>query len=110
MIKNFILGLIVFTGWMLSPLTWWNDAFVNIPIAYIAASLINKVAPTSFLAAFLITYWASNVLGIMMMYVGAGKIAAQTFMAKKGYAIILTILVYSVVFGVIIGLNVLRPF
>lgn len=24
-------AFIFFIGWILSPLTWWNDAFVNMP-------------------------------------------------------------------------------
>ncbi|MCX5715536.1 MAG: hypothetical protein NTV07_01480 [Candidatus Omnitrophica bacterium] len=110
MTRKFLLGLVAFIGWLLSPLTWWNDAFVNIPIAYISASFINRFVPRSFLAAFLISYWFTNVLGIIMMYIGAGKLAAKTFMSNKGYAVILTILVYSIIFGIVIGYDILKPF
>ena len=27
-------GVVAMIGFLLSPLSWWNDAFVNIPIAY----------------------------------------------------------------------------
>jgi len=26
-------GMLGFIGFMLSPLSWWNDAFVNLPLA-----------------------------------------------------------------------------
>src|SRR5438034_5637295 len=62
-------GLIAFVGWMLSPATWWNDAFVNIPIAYALASVAAWVWPKTFLAAFVVFYWATNVLGSWMLLV-----------------------------------------
>src|SRR5438105_1453125 len=30
-------GIMTFIGFMLSPLSWWNDLFVNIPIAWVFA-------------------------------------------------------------------------
>ncbi|MEB3357019.1 MAG: hypothetical protein VKK04_09850 [Synechococcales bacterium] len=64
-------GVLVSVGYMLSPLSWWNDLFFNFPIAYavgVGASLIN---PDWFLAATAIGYWLSNVIGILMMQFGA---------------------------------------
>lgn len=56
---------------MLSPLSWWNDLFFNLPIALglgYAASWINS---DWFLAGTIVGYWLSNVLGILMMQFGA---------------------------------------
>jgi hypothetical protein len=30
-------GILVTLGFLLSPVSWWNDIFVNIPLAYIFA-------------------------------------------------------------------------
>jgi len=31
---------LIVVGWILSPLTFWNDAVVNIPITYLCASVV----------------------------------------------------------------------
>jgi hypothetical protein len=63
---------IVFLGWMLSPATWWDDAFVNIPIAYLLASLVAWAGPRTFLVAFIVFYWGTNLLGSWMLWWVAG--------------------------------------
>lgn len=58
-------------GYMLSPLSWWNDLFFNLPIAYGIAYVISWGHPSWFLPATIVGYWLSNVLGIVMMQWGA---------------------------------------
>lgn len=64
-------GLLVGIGYMLSPLSWWNDLFFNLPIALLFGYLVSWMNPDWFLPAILIGYWLSNVLGILMMQFGA---------------------------------------
>jgi hypothetical protein len=59
--------LTFFIGWLLSPLTPWNDAFLNLPLAYVAASLVNRVLPNSFPVVFLASYWLTNLAGILLV-------------------------------------------
>ncbi|MDJ0621005.1 MAG: hypothetical protein QNJ63_30420 [Calothrix sp. MO_192.B10] len=66
----FFVGL----GYMLSPLSWWNDLFFNLPIAYLFGYLCNWIFPDSFIAGTIVGYWLSNVLGILMMQMGATDI------------------------------------
>ncbi len=54
-------------GWLLSPLTPWNDAILNIPLAYGMASLLTRVIPLSFAVIFLGCYWLTNLVGILMV-------------------------------------------
>src|SRR5579871_3379486 len=69
-------GVLAFVGYMLSPLSWWNDAFVNVPLALAFAwivTLLYKIsipggqnhdrAKTVFEASWIIGYWITNVLG-----------------------------------------------
>lgn len=58
-------------GYMLSPLSWWNDLFFNLPIAYGVGYLSSLFNPGSFLWATILGYWLSNVLGIVMVQWGA---------------------------------------
>lgn len=54
-------------GFLLSPLTWWNDLFVNVPLAYLAAIPVAWVWPAAFTPAFVIAYWLTNLVGLMLM-------------------------------------------
>lgn len=58
-------------GYMLSPLSWWNDVVFNLPIALVFGYLVSWAKPEWFLPFTLIGYWISNVLGIVMMQMGA---------------------------------------
>ncbi len=64
-------GALVGIGYMLSPLSWWNDLFFNLPIAYLFAYCFKWIFPGSFVTLTIVGYWISNVLGILMMQFGA---------------------------------------
>ena len=57
-------------GFILSPASWWNDAVVNIPLALALAMILEKTAGVPVEAGFVVSYWASNVLGVILMALG----------------------------------------
>lgn len=57
-------------GYLLSPLSWWNDLFFNLPIAYGFAYCFNWIFTDAFFVLTVIGYWLSNILGILMMQWG----------------------------------------
>ncbi len=57
-------------GYMLSPLSWWNDLFFNLPIALAFGYGVSWLYPDWFLPGTIAGYWLSNVLGIVMMQFG----------------------------------------
>ena len=65
-------------GFTLSPVSWWNDAVVNLPIAYLAAQLVAALDQRLFLLAFVGAYWATNLVGLLGMHVSARKLLRQT--------------------------------
>jgi len=67
-------GLLVSIGYMLSPLSWWNDVFFNLPIAIAVGYAISWLHPNGFVPGTLAGYWLSNVLGMVMMQFGATDI------------------------------------
>jgi hypothetical protein len=108
--RPFIRNTVFFIGWILSPLTFWNDAFVNIPIAYLLANLFIRFFPVDFLFAVVIFYWLSNFAGIVMMYF-SGK---DIFRDKKRILVELlklfaTMLAYSILLVLLNKAGVLRP-
>jgi hypothetical protein len=66
-------GLLLVLGFLLSPLSWWNDLLFNLPIAYGFGYMCNLVVPGVLVPAAIAGYWISNVLGILLMQVGAVK-------------------------------------
>ena len=57
-------------GFILSPLSWWNDILVNMPLAYLFALPFGYISESLFLPAIIIGYWITNVVGFMMMHRG----------------------------------------
>ncbi|NBD34358.1 MAG: hypothetical protein GVY17_15655 [Cyanobacteria bacterium] len=70
LLKNLKGTFLVGLGYLLSPLSWWNDLFFNLPIAYGFAYLFNWMFADAFLILTVIGYWLSNILGILMMQWG----------------------------------------
>lgn len=64
-------GGLVALGYMLSPLSWWNDLIFNLPIAYGFGWLFGLLSPAWILPMTVVGYWISNLLGILMMQWGA---------------------------------------
>lgn len=115
MLKKILFTSLTFLGWILSPFTWWNDAFVNLPLAYLATGLFGKLFPGKFLITFLAFYWFTNFLGIVLMYVGSILLRRSGGKQRYGYAgtiggVLVAVIVYSIISGVLIGFKIIRPF
>lgn len=108
--KGFFYRSLFFLGWLLSPLTFWNDAFINIPLAYLCASLFYRLAHFDFLFMTLVFYWLSNILGIALMYISGKAIAREEGYWKNALLkTILTILIYSIVLVLLNNFGILKP-
>ncbi|MFA6320546.1 MAG: hypothetical protein WCY36_01675 [Candidatus Omnitrophota bacterium] len=109
--KDFIGRLVFFIGWLLSPLTFWNDAFVNIPISYIAAAFLFRFIHTDFLFIVLICYWLSNILGLVLMVIAGKSIfASGRGVLKEIVILVATMLIYSTVLLGLEKVGILKPF
>jgi hypothetical protein len=62
---------LVALGWLLSPLCWWNDLLVNLPLALGFARLLSLLNPAWLLPALVSGYWLSNMAGLLLMQNGA---------------------------------------
>lgn len=103
-----------FIGFMLSPLSWWNDAFVNLPLAVAFGWLVAWVHPPAFKAGVLVGYWLTNVLGLVLMQKGYNRIAsAQGFSPYTWRSFVRDLLIsllYTGVIFLLLKLKVLKPF
>jgi hypothetical protein len=64
-------GLLLGIGYLLSPLSWWNDLFFNLPIAYFFGYVCSLFSKDLLIPCAIAGYWLSNVLGILLMQTGA---------------------------------------
>lgn len=102
---------VFFMGWLLSPFTFWNDAFVNIPVAYICANLFIRFFSTNFLLTVIFFYWLSNFAGLFMMYIsGKSIVQGGRGIIKELISLILTMICYSAILLILARAGILRPF
>ena len=93
------------TGFILSPLTWWNDLLVNVPLAYLFSWPFSAMHEQLFVPAFLTGYWLTNLLGLVMLHFGsAGLLKKQQDKFSFKSSIVVS-LIYSVLIVIIVMLG-----
>ena len=97
-------GWLSTVGYLLSPLSWWNDLYVNLPIAYGMAWLISLIDKRLFTLALVGFYWLTNIAGLILLHKGLAPASANgTPSTKERWKNILTDLAIAVVYtGVIV--------
>lgn len=71
-------SVLALVGYILSPLSWWNDLILNIPLAYAFAYPFSLVSKKLFLPTMILGYWLTNVAGFIIMHHGAKQTIAKT--------------------------------
>ena len=105
-------GTLAFIGFMRSPLSWWNDLFVNIPLALAFAWLVSLFWPAVFTASFVLGYWLTNVLGLVLMQKGAQQALSETpkpYTRRQLAADLGISLAYTLLIVALIQHGVLKP-
>jgi hypothetical protein len=95
-------GLLLAIGYLLSPLCWWNDIFFNLPIAYAFGYICSWLSPDLLFPCTIVGYWLSNIAGILLMQLGTLDVLADKPKEKNLKKELLTGLVSSTVFTVVI--------
>jgi hypothetical protein len=105
-------GVLAVIGYMLSPLSWWNDLFVNVPLALAFAWLISLLYKPAFGPALVLGYWLTNVAGLILLHKGAQRMLTDQ---QKGYSrrdLLRDVgisLLYTLVIVALIKFGVLKP-
>jgi hypothetical protein len=105
-------GTLAFIGYMLSPLSWWNDLFVNWPLALACAWVISWFCPRAFTASLIVAYWLTNVLGFVLMQKGGAKIMSEKDQPYSRQCLLrdLTIsLLYTLLIVALVKMGVIGP-
>lgn len=105
-------GLLALIGYILSPLSWWNDAFVNIPISYFISSLLTIFLPKDlFPIIFILAYNGTNVLGFILMHIGAETAVKEEIkMTRKTlFKYIIVSAFYTILVYILIKIGLIEP-
>lgn len=104
-------GTLVFIlGYMLSPLSWWNDLFLNLPIAYFFGYIFSLLNADLFLPFSIAGYWISNIAGFLLMQFGAADVLRQSKRNLKKDLLIglISSTVYTIVVVLLMQFNFLE--
>jgi hypothetical protein len=106
-------GLMTFIGFMLSPLSWWNDLFVNVPLAVGFAWLVSLFYKPAFAASVVIGYWLTNVLGFVLMHRGGQKLLSSKefgkYSGRELFRDVVISLLYTLLILFLVKLKILQP-
>ena len=101
MLRRGLYASVSIIGFILSPLSWWNDAFVNIPISVALGALISRLLglPTDISIA--AVYAATNIIGMIMLLAGGsgalkGSLKLRDVAAATAASIAYTALILAI--------------
>jgi hypothetical protein len=99
-------------GFILSPLSWWNDFVINFPISYAIAFPFGVVSEKLFIPMFIIAYWLTNIIGFIMMHHGVKNLFNKDINHKKTKKefkkVIIISFIYTLFILVLIYLDILK--
>jgi hypothetical protein len=105
-------GVVAVIGYLLSPLSWWNDLFVNVPLAYLFASLASLVSGRLFAPGMIVGYWLTNIIGLFMLHRGGSELLAQPGSPSRRKRIWIDVAIgtgYTALIAVLAFSGILKP-
>ena len=105
-------GALALIGYLLSPLSWWNDLFVNVPLALAFAWLISLFYKPAFASSLVVGYWLTNILGLILLHKGGQQTLSgrRTGYSRRDLVRDLAIsLLYTVLIVALVKWGVLKP-
>ena len=104
--KHYALNSMLATvGYILSPLSWWNDMVVNVPLAYVFSIPFTMFNERLFLPAFIVGYWLTNVLGFVLLHKGVVGLVSKQPRKHSLWQHAIVALVYSAIIMVLVWLQ-----
>jgi len=100
---------LVTIGFILSPLTWWNDLVVNVPLAYLISIPFSLINEKLFLPGFIIGYWLTNLLGFLLLHWGSQGLIKKKYAVPNIKQSLIMSIIYSVLIVIIVMLGWLAP-
>jgi hypothetical protein len=112
-LREQIKGSIIATvGYLLSPLSWWNDLYINVPLAYVLAWLVSLADKRLFGASMVFFYWITNLAGLLLLHKGlSSAVKGNNAIPQTGRSIFFDILMsiaYSGILALLVYTGLLR--
>ncbi|ABN70569.1 hypothetical protein Smar_1480 [Staphylothermus marinus F1] len=95
-LKVVVRSAVFLAGYILSPLSWWNDLFINIPLAYLFAVLIHSLIRIDFAILFSAGYALTNIAGIILMKISITGVNKKNLLRDLLLTILYSIIAYIV--------------
>jgi hypothetical protein len=106
--KKIYRTFIFIIGFILSPLSWWNDLIINIPISYLFALPFGMINRNLFIPLLILGYWLTNIMGIIMMHYGSKELFKKNKNPKILRYELIKMLVVTTMYTVLIAILVLN--
>lgn len=108
--KKFLSGVVGLLGFILSPVSWWNDIVVNFPLSYVMAVPFGMISRDLFLPMFIVSYWVTNILGLILMHFGINGVMkdGQKITRDELLKTIFFCVIYSVVITLLVQQGILK--
>jgi len=101
--------VLVTTGFILSPLSWWNDMVINVPLAYVFSFPFSLIDPQLFLPSFILGYWLSNLLGFLMLHWGGESLIHHNHKTISIKRSLIISIIYSIIVIIMVLLDWISP-
>lgn len=109
--NHFLNWLLVSIGYLLSPLSWWNDLFINFPLAYLFACLFSLFSPRLFTPGIIVGYWLTNITGLILIHLASLRLAGVKRLTRRQWLINGLISAgYSLFILLLVMRRILKPF
>jgi hypothetical protein len=105
-------GIVAVIGYLLSPLSWWNDPFINLPLAWLFASLVSLASHRLFAPAMIVGYWLTNIVGLLMMARGTAGVVTRDSPRHRKRELLLSLLAatgYTLLIVLLYAFGILKP-
>jgi len=107
-------GILATIGYILSPVSWWNDIVINLPLAYLFALPFGLISKSLLLPMMILGYWITNIVGFMLMHHGVKDLISKEkvkYTRKELVKDIIISVVYTLIVVVFVKLEWLKfPF
>ena len=110
--RRMVGSVVALIGYMLSPLSWWNDMFVNVPLALLFAWLVSLFSKPAFTVSLVIGYWLTNIIGLVLLHKGAEQVLSKEMKEYSRRHLLIDLgvsLLYTAVIVVLVRFGVLKP-
>jgi hypothetical protein len=105
-------SFVALVGYLLSPLSWWNDMFVNVPLALAFAWVVSAFYKPAFMSSLVFGYWLTNVAGFILLHKGTQQALSKEprpYSRRDALRDIGISLLYTLVIVVLVKFGVLKP-